>query len=262
MPYVTVHERKLFYAQQRGPLHKPALLLLHGAGGSHLDWPAELRRLPDTAVYTLDLPGHGRSAVPGYNCVTDYANSAADFITTLPLNRVVLVGHSMGGAIALDLGLRRLPQLAGLILIGSGARLPVAPAILDQVLTDFNAATAFIVQHEWAAHIPAQVRQLSLERLRQTPPAMLHGDFVACNTFDVRHRLAEIALPTLIIGGTADKMTPLKFSQFMAEHIPNAQLVALPEAGHMMTLEQPTAVAAVVQDFLTNLKVNDAIELT
>ncbi|MCA9959366.1 MAG: alpha/beta fold hydrolase, partial [Anaerolineales bacterium] len=63
----------MFYTQQRGPEDKPALLLVHGAGGTHLDWPAELRRLPNTAVYTLDLPGHGRSALPGYDTVTAYA---------------------------------------------------------------------------------------------------------------------------------------------------------------------------------------------
>ncbi|MEZ4645495.1 MAG: alpha/beta hydrolase [Chloroflexota bacterium] len=246
----------MFYTQQRGPKNKPALLLVHGAGGTHLDWPAELRRLPNTAVYTLDLPGHGRSTLPGYDTVTAYADSIADFLTSLPLNNVVVAGHSMGGAIAQELGLRHLPQLVGLILIGSGARLPVSSAILDQALHDFDAATAFVAQHEWAAHIPTAMRQLALERLRQTAPAVLHADFVACNTFDVRSKLAEINVPTLIIGGTEDKMTPLKFSQFMAEHIHDAQLITLSSAGHMMTLEQPTAVATAVQTFLANLQGN------
>ena len=72
------------------------LLLIHGAGGSHLSWPAVLRRLPQTAVYTLDLAGHGRSDPPSYTSIEAYAQDVADFIEALGMKQAVILGHSMG----------------------------------------------------------------------------------------------------------------------------------------------------------------------
>ncbi len=80
------------------------LLLIHGAGGDHLVWPKEIQRLPGTAVYNLDLPGHGRSAGAGRSSVDDYADVVQEFMELLALQDVTIVGHSMGGAIALGPG--------------------------------------------------------------------------------------------------------------------------------------------------------------
>ncbi len=86
---------------------RPALVLIHGAGGTHLHWPAELRMLDSTAVYALDLPAHGKSAPPGRTSIEEYADDIAAFVEALGLEHVVLVGHSMGGAIAQTIGLRK-----------------------------------------------------------------------------------------------------------------------------------------------------------
>lgn len=253
MPTITVNNSPIYYTQQ-GREGGPALLLIHGAGGSHLDWPAGLRRLADTAVITLDLPGHGRSPGPGCDTISAYADVVAGFIHTLKLEKVVLAGHSMGGAIAQELALRRPPWLAGLVLLATGARLPVSAAILQQAVSDFAAATAFVAQYSWARHVPDAVRQAGLDRLRQTAPAVLHGDFVACNNFDARQRLAEIAVPTLIIGAAEDKMAPPKFSEFLAAQIPNARLLILENTGHMLKLEREGEVETAVQAFVREIE--------
>lgn len=249
MPTITLNNNPIFYTQ-RGGRAGITLLLIHGAGGTHLDWPAGLRQLADTAVITLDLPGHGRSPGPGHDTISGYAGAVAAFIDALKLEKVVLAGHSMGGAIALELALRPLPALAALVLLATGARLPVSDAILQQVLTDFDSAAAFITQHAWSQHVPNAVRMAGLARLRQTPPEVLLGDFLACNSFDVRHRLAEIAVPTLVIGAAGDKMAPPKFSEFLAAHIPRAKLLILENAGHMLTLEREDEVETAVQAFM------------
>lgn len=249
MPTITLNNTPIFYTQ-RGGGAGITLLLIHGAGGTHLDWPAGLRRLADTAVFTLDLPGHGRSPGLGYDTISGYAGAVAAFIDALKLEKVVLAGHSMGGAIALELALRPLPDLAALVLLATGARLPVSDAILQQVLTNFDSAAAFITQHAWSQYVPNAVRMAGLARLRQTPPEVLHGDFLACNSFDVRHRLAEIAVPTLVIGAAGDKMAPPKLSEFLAAHIPRAKLLILENAGHMLTLEREDEVETAVQAFM------------
>ena len=249
MPTITLKSGNLFYAKQGKEDQRP-LLLIHGAGGSHLTWPTELRRLPATAVYAIDLPGHGRSDSPGCDTIGAYADVVEEFITTLDLRNVVVLGHSMGGAIAQTIALRHLPQVSGLILLGTGAKLPVSDAILDQVLTDFDAAVAFITKYSWSRSAPEQMIALGKQIMGETSPAIVHGDFVACNGFDVRDQLGNVAVPTLVVSGEVDKMTPVKFGRFLAEHIPDAQFELIDGAGHMLMLERPLPVTTHIQQFL------------
>jgi pimeloyl-ACP methyl ester carboxylesterase len=79
------------------------------------------------------------------------------------------------------------------------------------------------------------------------------GDYLACDRFDVRDRLAEIRVPTLVVVGTDDRLTPLRYSRFLAETIPGARLVEIPGAGHFPQLEQPVRVNAAIREFLTHL---------
>lgn len=256
MPYLDVKQQQLFYAGREGG-DGPALLLLHGAGGSRLNWPAALRRLPDTAVYALDLPGHGRSQKPGRDTIDAYANDVVAFIEALALDEVVIVGHSMGGAIAQTIALRHVPPVQGLVLIGTGARLRVMDAILEGILTDFEATVSLIARYLFASGAPAELVATGRQRLAETDPAVMHGDFVACNRFDVMGQLARIELPVLVVGGTADQMTPLKYAQYLAEHIPRARLVTIEGGGHMVALEQPHQVTTAIAGFLAELKNGD-----
>ncbi len=82
------------------------------------------------------------------------------------------------------------------------------------------------------------------------PAEVLRDDFRACDAFDRRSDVAAIAAPTLILCGDADRMTPAKYSQFLRDEIRNSQLVIVPDAGHMVMLEQPHAVTAAIDAFL------------
>ena len=95
-----------YFLHEGGSVLRPTLVLIHDAGGDHLSWPAEMRRLPAYRVIALDLPGHGKTAGPGRQSVQDYARDVADFIDFIGLSRAVFVGHAMGGAIALTLAIR------------------------------------------------------------------------------------------------------------------------------------------------------------
>ena len=100
MPTINAGVNQYYYTQPSRHGGGPALLLVHGAGGSHLDWPAEIQRLPGRQVYNLDLPGHGRSPGDGRDSLAAYAADIITFVETLGLPQVVVVGHSMGGALA------------------------------------------------------------------------------------------------------------------------------------------------------------------
>lgn len=224
----------------------PPLILIHGAGGDALHWPPALRRLEGYEVYALDLPGHGRSAGHARATIGAYAEVVAAFADALSLPPFVLAGHSMGGAIAIELALRQPQRLAGLILIATGAKLRVAPAILDGLLHDPAATADLLVELAHGAQTDARLDQTYRRRLRAVAPALLRADFLACDAFDRRADIAGITLPTLIICGAADRMTPVKYSQFLADQIRGAQLMIVPDAGHMVMLE-PAGLPVVVR---------------
>jgi pimeloyl-ACP methyl ester carboxylesterase len=257
MPYVTVAGQRTFCALYQGDVQgKRNLVLVHGAGGSHLDWPSPLRRLREANVYALDLPGHGRSEGPGRSSITAYRDFLLAFLDALGLERAVVVGHSMGGAIALEFSLHYPDRLAGLILVGSGARLRVLPAILAGILSDSEVETAFeatvdlVCDYAFGPSASEQLRRLGRQRLLKTPPQVLHGDYAACDAFDVMERLREVRCPTLVIGGTADVLTPPKYAIYLRDHIPGAELVLVDAAGHMVMLEKPEVVAKAVSKFI------------
>ena len=122
----------IYYFEHQGEgTRKPPVVLIHGAGGTHLHWPAPIRRLPEYPVYALDLPGHGKSEGRGQQSITAYAQCVLDWMDSLQMHKAVFIGHSMGGAVALTLGLQHPERVLGLGLVGTGARLKVAPAILE-----------------------------------------------------------------------------------------------------------------------------------
>lgn len=251
MPLAETVKGSIWYEDNRNPAtHLPVTLMVHGAGGSHLDWPAELRRLPEANAIVPDLPGHGRSPGPGRQSVGAYGADMIALLDALTITRAVVAGHSMGGAIALTMALTYPDRVAGLILVGTGAKLAVHPDILNRALTETDKVVALITEWEWAEGVDEQLRRLSRKRLAETLPGVLHGDYQACNAFDLRQQINQIKAPTLIVGGTADRMTPFKFSTYLHQQIAGSHLATIQGGGHKMMLEQPLAVAGAVQQWL------------
>jgi pimeloyl-ACP methyl ester carboxylesterase len=260
MPFVDIDGEKLHYHHHRGTLQPkaPPLVLVHGAGGNLMHWPGELRRLPDHEVYALDLPGHGRSGGRGWSDIGTYAEVIREFADVLKVPVFVLGGHAMGGAIALEFARRCGGRLAGLILMGTGARLRVAPEILAGIQNDVVSTTALLAEWAHGEHVDPNLQRIYLRRLREVSPQVLTADFGACDAFDRRADVAAITVPALIVCGDADRMTPIKYSQFLATQMPDARLVILPGAGHMAMLEPQSrpAVMGAVQPFLEALSSN------
>ena len=252
MPTVSAGRNELYYAVSRGD--GPGVVLIHGAGGSHLAWPPELRRLPGATVYAIDLPGHGRSSGEGRDSIGDYARDVLSLMDGVGREEALLVGHSMGGAIAQMVALIAPRRVTGLLLLGTGARLQVSDAILDGLETQFDETVAAISKWSWGPEADpewvAQGRQMMVE----AGPEVLRRDFIACNRFDVRDRLDEIPAPTRVLTGEEDRMTPPRLGRSLADDIPGASFSLVPGAGHMVMLERPAEVVAVATALMAQLK--------
>lgn len=235
---------------------KPPVVLIHGAGGTHLYWPSELRRLPGQRVYALDLPGHGKSGGRGQQSIHGYAQTILEWMEATRLHSAVFVGHSMGSAIALTMALDFPQHVLGLGLLGAGARLRVNPTFLEGSAspTTFLQAVDTAVKWSFGPQTDPRLVELATKRMAETRPSVLHGDFIACNEFDVSDRVSEILQPTLVICGSEDKMVPLRHSQYLATAMPKARLEIISSAGHMVMLEQPQGVAQALLNFLDSVR--------
>ncbi len=243
---------------RRGPRHGTPVIFIHGAGGNGLLWgPVVAALKPALSTVVVDLPGHGGSDGPGLVSVSAYAESCATLLTEIGACPAVIVGHSMGGGVALALALAH-PDLArALVLVDSGARLRVAPAVLEGLDTDYEAAVGVFAAFACGPHLPVSATQSCENALRRTGKSTLAGDLAACNEFDVRADLGKIRVPTLVICGEDDALTPLKYARYLADAIEGATLLTVPTAGHMVMLESPAAVAQAIGTFVGGLDRHD-----
>jgi pimeloyl-ACP methyl ester carboxylesterase len=251
MPTLRVGGSELFYVRTRGD--RLPVVLVHGAGGDHLVWPPALRRLPGRAVYALDLPGHGRSRGEGRERIEDYVADLLGFLDSTGVERAVLVGHSMGGAIVQQTALTAPGRVAGLALLGCGARLRVSDTLLEGLEQDLERTCQLISEWSWGTAADPALVARGLRLMKAAGPQTLRGDFLACDRFDVRERVAEIGVHTCVLTGSEDRMTPPRLGQWLADHIPGARFSLVPAAGHMLMLERPLEVAEELETFLEEL---------
>ncbi|HEX2697034.1 MAG TPA: alpha/beta hydrolase [Anaerolineales bacterium] len=244
-----------YFAHEAENFSRPAVILIHGAAGTHLYWPPQVRRLPNQRIFAVDLPGHGKSEGIGHQRIDDYADEIIEFMKALKLNSAILVGHSMGSAIALTSALKIPKQVFALGLVGSGARLLVAPELLRSASdpSTFLDAVHKMNENSYAADSSERLKELGEKRTAEIRPTVLYGDFLACNAFNVMDQLSQISVPTLIVCGSEDRMTPLKNSEFLRDNISGAKLEIVPRAGHMVMLEQPEKTTTILNDFLNSI---------
>lgn len=242
---------------QAGGWHKQ-LVFIHGSGDAGRIWRFQTEYFGPRRAIAIDLPGHGERAdtLPPEVSVMDYARAAREIIQNeLGVERPIIAGHSLGGAVALAMGLDYGEELGGLILIGTGARLRVHPDLLEATRSAPEAATRQLKALAFTpAHATTMVDAMLKEEEQARPaPTMLHRDLAACNVFDCMARLQDIHLPTLIICGTEDRLTPVKYSQYLHEHIAGSTLRYIADAGHYVMREQPQVVNQAIEDWLARL---------
>ncbi len=254
MPIVHINGKQISYWIGRKSLleGREVILFIHGAGGGQYTWSYqkgffEKRFNP----IIIELPGHGGSGGDGEEEIGRYAEHVYSFLKAMGLSKVFLVGHSMGGAIVQTLALTHSEVIKGIVLVGTGARLRVFPVVLNGINNDFEETVRKITQFAYSRKAPVDLIEKGVLDLMKCRPEVLYGDFLACDRFDIMNEVEKIDLPTLILCGEEDELTPVKYSQFLQNRIKGSKLEVLPHAGHMVMMESGKAFNEKIAEFIS-----------
>jgi len=226
------------------------LLFVSGAGGGREDWIYQTRHFISSEA--IALPGHpeGRPCTS----IDDYLGWLRGYIQRQRYQDVILVGHSLGGAIVQLYGLNYGDEAKALVLIGTGARLRVLPsflAMVEEMVADKAALRKFL-EDTYSLTAP-EIRQAVIEERMLVGPAVMLSDFLCCDKFNIMDKVHNIKLPTLVICGSHDEMTPVKYAHYLVDEIEGAAEVIIEGAGHFVFMERAKEVNQAIEDFLSRL---------
>jgi len=238
----------------------PAVVFIHGAGCDHTVWqlPARWFAWHGHAVLAVDLPGHGRSDGPPLTSVADLAQWVGRLLNAAGASEAALVGHSLGGAIALEVAAVMPERVTRMALLGTAAAVPVNPALLDAARQAPERAYGLMTAwaHASAAKLggnPAPGMWMTggtLALLARNRPGVLNADLEVCNAWRSGPEAArKVRCPALVITAANDIMTPAKDGRELARLIPGARSVAIADCGHMLLAEAPDAVLDALIDY-------------
>jgi pimeloyl-ACP methyl ester carboxylesterase len=229
---------------------KPAVVFLHGAGFDRTVWRLQTRWFANhgRSVLAVDMPGHGRSGGAPLASIAAMADWTLRLLDAAELRRAALVGHSMGGLVALDAAGRYPERVSALGLCGIAAEMPVHPEMLESA----KAGTAKVreLMTFWGLGRAHQVGGMvtpglwltreSLAVLDKAASAVIHADLAACNAYkDAPARAAAVRCPTAFVCGDGDQMTPAAKCRPLAEAMAGSRMTVLKACGHFMMVERP-----------------------
>ena len=255
----------------------PPLLLIHGIGDSSATW---LDVIPELArrhtVIAPDLLGHGESAKPRADyAIAAYACGMRDLLSVLDVDRVTVVGHSLGGGIAMQFAYQFPDRCERLVLVGSGGVGPEVHPLLRIAAApgaELGLSVAASVPVRAAMRLAAPILRSTggmrfgpdfgyvLERYRALRPKHARQAFLRTLRagVDVRGQVITMldrcylaaALPTLIVWGRRDRVFPLRHAHIAHEAMPGSRLEVFDRSGHFPHHDEPIRFVTVVEDFL------------
>jgi len=241
---------------------RPWALFLHGAGFDHTAWALQSRWLAFRGwnVLSPDLPGHGRSSGAPLTSIGAMADWAIAVLDAVNADAAVLIGHSMGALIALDVASRFPTRVSRLLLIGAAGRMPVHPDLLSAA--EQNHHDAIDMVNLWGhgqqagiggSRAPGVWMVGAAERiLERAAPDVLFRDLSACNAYDGLANAAEVTAPALLVSGERDMMTPVRNARALAAALPHSEVRVVAGAGHMLLAERPNELVEAMAEWIVS----------
>ena len=240
---------------------RPVVVLIHGAGQDHSHFRFHTRALAHAGIAALavDLPGHGRSEGDVLDSVPGMASWVIRLLDALGVASAVLVGHSMGSLIAIEAAAAFPDRVAGVVLTGTGASMPVHPD-LQQSANDADHLAVELISGwvhtgidrlghhpqpgSWTRGITERLAERELGR-------SLGKDLAACSSFDAAARSAAVTAPVTMVIGTADVMTSARAGRTLADTLPDVRVVELIGSGHNLVMDRPREVRTEIVAMVT-----------
>lgn len=256
MPFLNLGEQSIFFLSNEMNTAKKDLsvIFIHGAGGNYRHWFYQWRSLANKGyqVFTIDLPGHGKTLGEPFARLEVYAEIINKLCLQLELKDTVLVGHSMGGAISLLAALLNKSLYKGLFLVGTGHRFPAARKLLELLNTKQFIEFLDILYGEFSN---SQLKQKAYEEICKMPKEVFLKDYKACQQNRILlSTLNKLDLPVALMVGTEDKVTPPCLSLDLFNNLPNSNLYFIHKGNHMLMFQQRETVTAKILEFMAALK--------
>ena len=243
------------------------VVMLHGLTSNLTTMQREMDHLSRSfQVIAIDSRGHGQSDKPAHYTLQDHVADVLGVLDALHLDRVALIGTSMGSYIAQGVATQQPQRIAKLVLItpkAQGTTSSSARFLADHA-TELQGQSpeqvqAFLLSHIFAPTTSAAIKQGFFAFMRQqaadglllTPEQTLAAN-TALAGFDFRPLLPTVTAETLIISGRHDPLNPVEAGQEIANHIPHATFMVLEHSGHVPAVEEPERLLALIEAFLTS----------
>lgn len=244
----------IFYRQYKGERDSfgVPVILLHGGGGTHMGWPSDLRRLPGQNIFAIDLPGHGLSKPPACNTLDGMVNRLHEYFTEMGFFHLILIGYSLGGALALQYASDFPGRIRKLALISCGIRFHLPNGIMSYLRRPVNnvkAAEAFS-RAAFHANTPPAFRRKIIEPLVHLDPYVLAADFHMGRVFRAALPEDPVNIPCLFIGGSDDKISPPQSIRLLKNFSTQTRFEMIEDAGHMVIYEKTRQVRDRLVGFL------------
>jgi len=243
---------------------QPSIVFVHGACNDHGVWALQSRYFAHHGrnVFAIDLAGHGRSGGNARASVSEIADWLESLLDALAIERVMLIGHSLGALAALDMAARKPDRVSRIALLGPSSPMPVADALLDAAKRNDHAA--FDLINDWSFSAAHQLggseqpgiwmRGNALRLMERSQPGALYKDLLACRGYaDGVSAAGSVRCPALLILGQRDLMAPRANATLLIEALVDKRVVTLAGCGHSLMAEAPGAVLDALRVFLPSI---------
>jgi pimeloyl-ACP methyl ester carboxylesterase len=250
--FITIDNNKYFYRISKRALNRePAVICIHGSGADSVVWSYQLSRLGRYfKIIIPDLPAHGKSEGAPLDTAEEYARWLDEFSKSLSLDSFFLMGHSFGGAIAQEFAHHYAEKLKGLILIGTGPNFRFSKIYRELHeqgidLSQKEDIKSFLLSKD----VPDSFIK-GYEALKEMSSSVLHNDLIAAGKFDSTPWLSSVKVPSLVLWGEHDSITPKKLPVKLSNLLPASEFKIINNSGHVVMIDARDEFNSIAKDFI------------